>query len=102
MRPHPSQRSQAVGAAAGPAFPPKDNDMAFDLSSPRPLFVQRERKGFHRIFAAAFVMCFLGAVVDLFLPRQWRLLPQRAGRRRSFLDHVIDEAKALTAFAFMD
>jgi hypothetical protein len=47
-------------------------------------------------------MCFLGALVDLVLPGQWRLLPQRTGRRKAFLDHVIDEAKALTAFAFMD
>ena len=77
--------------------------MATDLTTnERPLFVSRERRGFHRIFAAAFVMCLLAAVVDLALPRQWRLLPQRTGRRRPFLDRVIDEAKALTAFAFMD
>jgi hypothetical protein len=64
-------------------------------------YLQRERREYRRIFAMAFAICFLGAIVDLFLPRQWRLLPQPAAACKPFLDHVNEQARVVTAFAFM-
>ena len=56
--------------------------MTFDLSSHNgSTYIQWERRESRRIFAVAFAICFLGAIVDLFLPRTWRLLPQPAGSR---------------------
>lgn len=65
-------------------------------------FSQRKRSGFNRLFTPIVVVCFIGAAVDIVLPRQWRLLPQPDGVRKPFLDHVVDKAEALTAFAFLE
>ncbi|ACK50995.1 hypothetical protein Msil_2055 [Methylocella silvestris BL2] len=67
-----------------------------------PVFAQRRRSGFNRLFTPILVVCLIGAAFDIILPRQWRLLPQPDGARKPFLDHVVDKAEALTAFAFLE
>ena len=80
----------------------QEMQMTFDLSSHNVSpYIQWERRESRRIFAMAFAICFLGAVIDVFLPRQWRLLPQPAGARKPLLEHVNEQARAVTAFALM-
>jgi hypothetical protein len=82
---------------------PEDNDMGLNLSAnSRSTFARRKRSGVHQIFVAAFAMCLLAATVDLLLPRRLRLLPQPADGRKAFIDHVIEEANNVTAFAILN
>jgi hypothetical protein len=64
-------------------------------------YIKWERREARRIFAMAFAICFLVAVVDLFLPRRFRLLPHPAGAHKPLFDHLSEQARAVTAFALM-
>lgn len=64
-------------------------------------YVEWERRECRRVFAIAFAICLLGAMVDCVLPPRWRLLPQLGGAPKGFLDKVKGQASAVTAFALM-
>lgn len=62
---------------------------------------RKDKRQFRLIYAAAFAICLLPAVLDVFLPRKWQLLPQHIGSSGSFLGRAKAAAGAAATFGLM-
>jgi hypothetical protein len=62
---------------------------------------REDRKQFRLICFAAFAICLAPAVIDAFLPRKWRLLPQDPEANRSIFGQAKAAAHSAATFGLM-
>ncbi|SFK66219.1 hypothetical protein [Methylocapsa palsarum] len=63
--------------------------------------LRNDRKQFSLICFAAFAICLFPAIMDAFLPRKWRLLPQDPDVNRSIFGQAKAAAHSAAAFGLM-
>jgi hypothetical protein len=66
-----------------------------------PRAFREDRKQFRLICIAAFPICLAPAVMDVFLPRKWRLLPQDPEANRSIFGQAKAAAHTAATFGLM-
>jgi hypothetical protein len=81
---------------------PKESNMAVGLKSGKYSKYQREDLyQFRVIYVAAFGVFLLPAIISLFLPRKWRLLPETPGAKWSFIGQAKAAANTAATYALM-